>query len=320
MIEARKNLWLLGTGPHARAYVKVLSEMATEYEVIGRSEISASEFSTLTGKNVLSRDLTQSLKRIGAPDYAIVSVSFDQLAQVSIELIHAGVKNLLIEKPGGLNLQEITAIHSAASIHKTKVYIGYNRRFYEAAIYARRQIAAEGGALSCHFEFTEWASTIEDWNVSLDIKNHLLIANSSHVIDLAFFLCGKPKNMQSYHSGEISWHTRSARFAGSGETETGALFSYIADWQAPGRWGVEVMTRENRYIFRPMEQLHKVKLGSVTLESVTLDDAMDREFKPGLFRQTQAFLKDEIANICSLEEQVRMITIYSKMAGYSNSL
>ena len=43
--------------------------------------------------------------------------------------------------------------------------------------------------------------------------------------------------------------------AGAGVTERNIMFSYHADWQALGRWSVEVLTYKRRFIFRPMKQL-----------------------------------------------------------------
>ena len=94
------------------------------------------------------------------------------------------------------------------------------------------------------------------------------------------------------------------------------FFSYQADWEAPGRWGVEVLTRKRRFIFRPMEQLQVVQLGSVKVDKVELDDILDKKFKPGLFMQTKAFLDRDDRQLCSVDEQLRLCAVYDEMAGY----
>ena len=43
---------------------------------------------------------------------------------------------------------------------------------------------------------------------------------------------------------------------------------------------------------------------------------LDYTFKPGLYRQTEAFLRQEQNNFCTLEEQVKHADLYSKIAGY----
>jgi hypothetical protein len=51
---------------------------------------------------------------------------------------------------------------------------------------------------------------------------------------------------------------------------------------------------------------------------VRLASNYDKKFKPGLYLQTKAFLHDDFSELCSLEEQVKLVAIYSKMAGYKS--
>jgi hypothetical protein len=97
------------------------------------------------------------------------------------------------------------------------------------------------------------------------------------------------------------------------------LFNYLADWEAPGRWSLEVFTRKRRFIFRPMEQLHVVQLGSVGVEKVEVADRVDKDFKPGLHAQTRAFLDGDDRLFCTLDEQARHATVYDEIAGYGRS-
>ena len=65
-----------------------------------------------------------------------------------------------------------------------------------------------------------------------------------------------------------------------------------------------------------MEKLQFTTLGSVNLETVELKDRLDEDFKPGLFRQTQAFLNGNMSRFCTLFEQVDHAKLYSQIAGY----
>ena len=98
------------------------------------------------------------------------------------------------------------------------------------------------------------------------------------------------------------------------------FFSYHADWEAPGRWGLEVLTRKHRFIFRPLEQLQVIQVGSVRMENIELDDRLDIEFKPGLYKQVTAFLNRDDGQFCSIDEQLQHIAIYGEMAGYSRAV
>ena len=315
------DLWLIGAGQMAQDYVQVLKALQTPFKVIGRGKNSAAAFESAMEIPVQAGGIERALQNESSPETAIVTVGIEQLASVTTKLLQAGTKRILLEKPGGMNLEELQQLHFIAQSQQSKpcpdVWLAYNRRFYESTRKAREIILAEGGVTSCHFEFTEWSHKIREIAGKNAIKAMWLLANSSHVIDLAFHLCGWPEDWQSWSSGTLDWHPSSARFSGAGMTDQGVLFSYFADWEAPGRWGVEVMTRKNRLIFCPMEQLQIAQLGSVKVESVPLEDKLDQDFKPGLYLQTESFLQQDATHFCTLEEQVKHTELYSEMAGYN---
>lgn len=310
------SLWLIGAGPMSLDYAKVLQSMGQKFEVIGRGRDSAKNFQNVTGQSVLTEGIDKYVNSIGAPGKAIVSVSIDQLAGAAIKLIMAGTKHILLEKPGAMSKQQLHQLQDVAVKYNANVVIGYNRRFYSSTMLAKQMIDEDGGATSCNFEFTEWSHTIQPMVLAAGIKDVWLLSNSSHVLDLAFHICGAPTEWKSFHHGSMDWHLSSARFCGAGITDKNILFSYIADWEAPGRWGVEIMTRRRRLIFRPMEQLHVMNLGSVNIEKIELNDDLDKKFKPGLYLQTQSFLAGDYSLFCSLDEQTNRFSDYYKIAGY----
>ena len=121
--------------------------------------------------------------------------------------------------------------------------------------------------------------------------------------------------MSSFTSGELSWHKPSC-FVGAGVTNKGVLFNYQANWDAPGRWAVEFQTRNHRLYLKPMEQLQMQDKGSVKVYPVEIDDRLDKEFKPGFYLETKAFLEGDSSRLCSIDMQVEHIKkIYNVMVG-----
>ena len=53
-----------------------------------------------------------------------------------------------------------------------------------------------------------------------------------------------------------------------------------------------------------MELLQLQDKGSVKVYPVEIDDCLDKEFKPGFYLETKAFLEGETTRLCSIEEQV----------------
>lgn len=310
------SLWLIGSGVMAQDYARVLLGIGAKFEVIGRGSISAAAFTEATGCIVKTGGLTNALKKNEAPDQAIIAVGIEQLSASTAELIRAGVKRILVEKPGGVALAEIQQMARIAIDHDSLVFIAYNRRFYSCVQQVRDYILEDGGVLSAQFEFTEWSHRIAPLEKGKGVKEHWVLGNSTHVIDLVFHLIGRPVDWKCWHKGSIEWHPSAARFAGAGITELGVMFSYSADWEAPGRWGIELMTPKRRLILRPMEQLRITQLGCIEVEEVKPPDTLDQDYKPGLYRQTKAFLRGDDPLLCKLSEQVENVRSYSEMAGY----
>ena len=318
-------LWLIGSGPMAEAYAAVLQAQGVPFRVIGRSCASAEAFHQATGLPVHEGGLEAALASLQAPEQAIVAVGVEQLAPTAQQLLAAGCRSLLLEKPGAITLSELQAVYASAQAKRAQVWIAYNRRFYASVQKLRQLVVADGGITSAVFEFTEWSHLLRDLQKAPGVKEHWLLANSTHVIDLAFAFIGLPAegHWQAWHGGSLDWHPSAARFHGAGVSERGIPFAYQADWEAPGRWGVELLTRRNRYLLRPMESLQAIPLSSVDAQTIDLEDDLDRQFKPGLFRQCEAFLKDQpdrtqADQLCSLEEQMGAFSIYYRIAGYAS--
>lgn len=311
------KLLLVGAGYMGKEYGKVLNALNVPYSVICRSEESANKFNEELGVMPISGGVENALENIDEkPDMAIVAVNVEFLASTVITLLNYGIKKILVEKPAGLNRDEILEVLQTSKSKGAKVYVAYNRRFYASTQKAMEIIKKDGGVSSFNFEFTEWGFKIEKTSHVPKVKDEWLLANSTHVIDLAFFLGGYPKEMCSFNAGSMDWHKRASKYAGAGVTEEGALFSYQANWDAPGRWAVEILTSEHRLYFRPMEKLAIQKKGSVDIEEVEIDDKLDIEFKPGLYRQVEAFFFDKDGDrLITIEDQINHMDFYEKIDG-----
>jgi predicted dehydrogenase len=306
-----KQIWLIGCGSMAIEYAKVLKDLQIPFNVIGRGETSANLFKEKTGIEAIKGGLENYLNQLPpVPSHAIIAVDIGELSVVTNQLLQYNIKNILVEKPGALTNAEIEVTGMLTKQKQANVYVAYNRRFYSSVFKAQEIISEDGGLVSFHFEFTEWAHLIE--KLPLFKKQFWFIGNSTHVIDTAFFLGGLPNEISCFTAGELSWHKPSI-FTGSGRSKTGALFSYCANWQAPGRWGIELMTNKHRLYLRPMEALQIQNIGSLEVNPVEIDDSLDKKYKPGLFLETQAFVMNFSDRFCSLEQQKEHFYFYEQM-------
>ena len=310
------NIWLIGAGSIAIEYSKVLQALKREFITIGRGHEKAQAYYEATGVHAIEGGLDSFIQaKPEIAEYAIVAVNINSLASTTISLMNYGVKYIFCEKPGFNDPSELDEVVRTAKETGAKVYYAYNRRFFASVLRAEEIIKEDGGMTSMNFEFTEWGHVIESTQHPAEVKRNWMTANSSHVIDLAFFLGGDPKEMSSFTAGELSWHKPSC-FVGAGVTIKGVLFNYQANWDAPGRWAVEFQTPLHRIYLKPMEQLQLQDKGSVKVYPVEIDDHLDKDFKPGFYLETKAFLEGDNKRICPLKQQVDHVkNIYRKIIG-----
>lgn len=312
------EVWLIGAGGMAEDYIKVLKNLNVKYKVIGNSKKRAEDFERNTGVKAISGSIESFLKsKPKLCTHAIIAVGVDKLYEVTKVLLNYGVKNIMVEKPGALYDWQFKDLKLLKEETNSNIVIAYNRRFYTSVIKSQELIQEDGGLLSFNFEFTEWSHVIENLPTDDIIKSKWFLCNSSHVVDLAFYIGGKPEHITCFTSGGINWHPKSSIFTGSGKSVNGALFNYFANWESAGRWSLELLTEHRKIILKPLEQIQIQKKGSVNIEIYSgLNSTLDTDYKPGLYLQTNNFVNSTFDGMCTILEQAEMIEIYNKIANY----
>lgn len=312
----KQKILLVGAGQMATDYYNVLKDLKCDVMVVGRGENSAEKFYEKTGFKPFVGGLTKFLT-LNENNFskAIVAVGIDALKRTAIELINNNYNSILVEKPAGLNFQEIIDLANYSKLKGADVFVAYNRRYYSSVQKAKEIIEEDGGVTSFHFEFTEWAQVIEKLVKPPCVKENWFLGNSTHVVDLAFYLGGKPAQISCFTAGGLEWHPKASVFTGAGITENGALFSYHANWEAPGRWGVEVLTKKHRLILRPLEKLQLQNIGSINIEVVDLEDELDKKFKPGLYCLTKSFIENSLPSPPTIFEHKNNCKYYERIIG-----
>jgi predicted dehydrogenase len=317
-MKTTKHIWLIGATAMAIDYSSVLDGLDTDFTVIGRGSSNAEKFTNIVGKTAFVGGLDVFLKDKPVKcSHAIVAVGVQDLAAVTKMLIEYGIDQILVEKPAGLDLADITGLKEHAAKQNAHVYVAYNRRFYASTLQAKKLIKIDGGVLSFNYEFTEWSHIIGPLEKASNIKEKWFLANSTHVADLAHYLGGKPIKLSTYTAGTLEWHPSGSIFGGAGISDRGALFTYQANWESAGRWSVEMLTNKHRFIFKPMEKLMIQVRGSINVQDADgIDYSLDVKYKPGLYKQVAAFLESESADLCSIAEHHENCAIYFRIANY----
>ena len=314
-----ETILLVGAGNMAKEYLKVLNSLDISPVVICRSKSAAKFFFEDTGYKAIHGGIKAYLESSNVvPKSAIVTVSVENLTEVTLDLLEFGIKKILIEKPASLYLKGIKKIKEVSKKKKANCYVAYNRRFYASTQKAKKIIHADGGVISFNFDFTEKSGIIEPLKKGKKVKERWFLSNSSHVVDLAFFLGGKPKKVETFTEGmgRLSWHPESSVFCGSGVTEDKALFSYYANWVGPGGWGVSLTTSKNTLILKPLEELKVLTHEDANQNSLKIDDELDKKYKPGLYKQVEAFIHEDETDLCSISSQLEAMKLFKKISNY----
>jgi predicted dehydrogenase len=291
------NVLLVGAGSVAIAYGQVLNALGVSWTAVGRGDASAEKFEAACGVRPARGGLESHMRDSASlsQTIAIIALPIPDLAGAAINLASKGFRRILVEKPAGLVPSEIGDVAQAAARTHADIFVAYNRRFYSSVQAARRIISEDGGVTSFTMEFTEIESRVLNSARNTKVLANWFLANSTHVVDLAFHLCGEPVEATGLAAGASDWHPAGSIFVGHGRTKTGAAFTWHADWSSAGRWGLDVRTNRRRLLLQPLEQLAVQEKGSFAISQFPIADELDRNFKPGLYREVEAFLSDKPA-------------------------
>ncbi len=297
----KKSVLIIGAGRIANEYAIALSKLKIKnVTILGNTQKSLQKFKIFSNFEIISGGYENELPNIRKKDLVIIATPIPMLIKAAKIAIKNGQTRILIEKPGSVFKKDLKSLQSL--IKKQKVRIAYNRIFYPSFHKLKQLVEKEGGITSCKFDFTEWIHTIEFEKYDDIIYQRWGISNSLHVISMAFELIGMPKEISSYQKGKFDWHPSGSIFVGSGISKKNIPFSYHANWNGGGRWGIEVVTNESKYRLSPLEKLYRLPKGSTEWSEIQLKET---------FPKVKAGIAEEIAVILSnkFEKKVGMISL-----------
>lgn len=300
----------------AAAHAQALKELGRSPEVVGRGREAAERFQERFRVPVQSTDLRNYLQQGPLPDHAIVAIPIVELGAVATTVLEAGVKEVLIEKPGSLSSVELRKIRQIADDLRANAWVAYNRRFLESTSFLLEVLNTYPRPFQIDCEFNERLEELKGLNHPPKVLERWLIANSSHVLDLAIFLGGYPILNSSRPSGSLGWHPSSSRFSASGITGRGTEISFRADWNYEGSWNLRISAGGKIFEMRPLEEVYEVDPKNSSRKKIFWPSP-ETTTKPGILEQAEEFLGAKRERLCSLSEQIRNMELYESIGGYS---
>ena len=310
----KKEIWLVGAGRISVEYLRVLKKFNYKIIIITRSKKRLNDFAKIH-KNIemyhggIHNFLSNKPK---IPQKVIITTNARYLFKITKLLLNFGIKSILVEKPGSLNLKNLKTLHRLIKKKKSKCFIAYNRRFYGSVNYIKK-IIKKKKIRSIYFDLTEWIYNINTLNYSKSELNKWFIYNSSHIIDLVFSLIGHPKKLNLFFKDKIQWH-KPVFLQGHGISQKNIPFIYRSDWLSFGRWEIRVYFKDFVINLKPIEivQIEYTKKRKIIIKNFKYE----KKFKAGFYSMCSSFINNDYKNLCSFEEQILNFKFMEKILGW----
>jgi predicted dehydrogenase len=199
--------------------------------------------------------------------------------------------------------------------------VGVNRRFYSTALRCRELLLEAGPVRTVTIEAHEDLDRLQNSSkFPPEVIGRWAAANGIHALDMLRFFGGDVRRVTAVH--RTFEHPMPDACSAILEYENGALGRAAMDWTGPGGHRFEVrgpgITLTSNLGYSQVTVQRRGK------ETIPLEfDETDRRYKPGFFRQAQAFLgavrtRSPLAfPACDLDDAVRTMEVIDAVSGTS---
>ena len=203
------SIGLIGAGNFAsRTILPALKSSNVVFQTIAsRTGVSGYHHGTKHGFQTTTTD-TDSIFTDDKVNTVIVATRHNTHAQYALQTIEAG-KNLFMEKPLALTMEELGAIEKAYQQKQQEgaaplVAVGFNRRFAPLVVKMKKLLDTIQGPKTFIYTVNAGMIPAESWIQDPDIGGGRIIGEACHFIDLLRFLSGSPiLNIRSTRIGDV---------------------------------------------------------------------------------------------------------------------
>lgn len=275
----RSGVALVGAGYMGQEYAKALGQTGslTLAGVVGKTPARAALLCAENPGALHCASISELYERTKAK---AVIIAVPELA--SEEAIHEALKfpwMLLIEKPPGYLPSMTERLLRAATVAGREVFVALNRRFYGSTSQAMAALESDEGIRALIIQDQEDQAAALAIGQPKEVVDAWMYANSIHIVDYAKFFCrgtlSAVKTITGFRAYEPCVVQAQLQFS------SGDSASYIALWQRPGPWSVQISTEKQRLELRPLELLSSQKKGERHLHEHAKHQ-FDVDCKPGI--------------------------------------
>lgn len=188
-LNPKGGIALIGSGDFSsKVILPTFSKLGIRIDaILNKNGLSASQLAKNYHIETVSTDNKPIFEndKIGS---VIIATPHNTHASLCIDAIKHH-KNIFVEKPLAINIEELNSISNAYLQHKSSIHVGFNRRFAPLAQKAKSLI---DNSAQINMIFTINAAGVLDknhWLSNVAISGGRIIGEVCHFIDLASFLC-----------------------------------------------------------------------------------------------------------------------------------
>lgn len=261
------------------------------------------------------------------PDAFWIVAHWQQIHNLLVPFIETGIP-CFFEKPVALTPRKIEEAIRVRDRHKTKVLVGYNRRFYDFIAEVKDFISGHE-VLAAQVNIPELIRKYILDN-ELEIIKNLWIYNSAHVLDLLYYLVGDLEIKALYKKNDAGLGLPVSFNGIMRATKRNFPIHLIANWGTAGNFEIIFYCKGHMVKLSPLEKMSiysGVQVSEPTAQCpirvfspiLQKESYVDTHFKPGFLRQAQNFIdtcimgKSENTQAATLEDALKITTLCQKI-------
>lgn len=295
------NLILVGCGNRGLHHLDAMQKFGTVPRMFcDFNETSLTQLKNKHKSSMFFNDLNDLTKKIenNLSHFAIVSVDVVNNNKVALKLLESGV-NVLVEKPPGLEIEDVQLLHEASIKNKVFCYVGFDRRFNPFVTKALEIIKQEGDIFNVSGEFNK---DISEWigkrGFDDNILDKMVLESPIHSIDLINFITSSKLMKVSGFSRRFQSKYRTS-FTAMMEYENGSVGSINSSYISSGRMERYVIHGRNISIY-----LDGINSGKIFYKSKTYDLKIEQNLS-----STEIQMKNFLDFISNKEKYFKGATI-----------
>lgn len=305
---------IVGAGYMAGEHARVFASLP-EVSIVGICGRNRARADTLASKyKTSSFDNIAAMYEETEADAVVVAVNELSMLEVCFECFsHPWV--CLLEKPVGIDLTEAEQIAAARRASSVSAFVALNRRAYSSTRQALEKLNSDSSPRLISILDQQDLTSVRKAGQPEKVISNYMFANSIHLVD---YFCAFGRGDIVSVEPIVPWNSACPHFVvATVGFSSGDVGVYQAVWSGPGPWSVTVTNQSARYELRPLERLGIQLRGERQLAYVA-ENAIDRDFKPGLLyqaRQIVRFLSAGETSLVSVDEAVRSMALCAEIYG-----